>query len=310
MSDNPFSSFFGPPKPPNPFYVPKIPYMPPAATAFATPAAVTPAPAPRPPLDRLEAAIAWIRRLQKSRAELDKGTMAEWANRTRAIFKDIFGESSLMVKQIELWRLALLRGNTAKFESMLNDVEERLETLLDMTEGEGLTEAEQFLPRTFVSFNSSDIGKFRMMQAWTKSEHIPFNFYNCQLNEAINSHNPDYIKRRCRRRIRLASKFILLIGNDTYTKEQFVKPEVEAAIEKNCAMIGVNLDQSWRVNAKLTPSFMRNIGAIFLPFSPRIIQYALATYEANPNNDYTFTEAMYQCEGYRILGDKAVFRKC
>jgi hypothetical protein len=53
--------------------------------------------------------------------------MAEWASRTRAILKDIFGESSLMVKQIELWRLALMRGNTAKFESMLNDVEERLE---------------------------------------------------------------------------------------------------------------------------------------------------------------------------------------
>ena len=89
-----------------------------------------------------------------------------------------------------------------------------------------------------------------------------------------------------------------------------MKPEVEAAIEKHCAMIAVNLDHSWRVNAKLTPSFMRNIGAIFVPFSRRIIQYALATCEANPDNDYTFTEAIYQSEGYRLFGDKAVFRKC
>jgi len=100
------------------------------------------------------------------------------------------------------------------------------------------------------------------------------------------------------------------LAANTYTKEQFVKPEVEAAIEKHCAMIAVNLDHSWRVNAKLTPSFMRNIGAIFVPFSPRIIQYALATCEANPDNDYTFTEAIYQSEGYRLFGDKAVFRKC
>ncbi len=119
---------------------------------------------------------------------------------------------------------------------MLNEVEERLETLLDMTEGEGLTQVEDFLPRTFVSFSSTDIGKYRMMQAWTKSEHIPFNFYNCQLKEAINSENPDYIKRRCRRRIKLASKFVLLIGSDTYTKERFVKPEVEAALEKNAPL--------------------------------------------------------------------------
>lgn len=54
---------------------------------------------------------------------------------------------------------------------------------------------------------------------------------------------------------------------------------------------------------------MRNIGAIFVPFSPRIIQYALATYEGNPDDDYTFREAIYQNEGYRIVGDKAVFRR-
>jgi hypothetical protein len=113
-----------------------------------------------------------------------------------------------------------------------------------------------------------------MMQAWVKNEHLPFNFYNCQLKEAINSDDPDYIKRRCRRRIKLASKFILLIGSDTYTKERFVKPEVEAAVEKNCAIIGVNLDQSWKVNSKLTPSFMRNIGALFIPFSPALSSMA------------------------------------
>lgn len=145
------------------------------------------------------------------------------------------------------------------------------------------------------------------MQGWAKNEHIPFNFYNCQLKEAIKSDNPDYIKRRCRRRIKMASKFILLIGSDTHTKERFVKPEVEAAIEKKCAIIGVNLDQSWRPSPRLTPSFMCNIGAIFVPYSPGIIQHTLATYEGNPDNDYTIHEAVYQREGYRILGDKAVF---
>ncbi len=60
--------------------------------------------------------MAWIRRIQKSRAEIDKRTMADWASKVRWPFKEIFGGSSPMVKQIELWQLAFLRGKAAKFE--------------------------------------------------------------------------------------------------------------------------------------------------------------------------------------------------
>ena len=67
--------------------------------------------------------MAWIRRLQKSRVEIEKETMAQWAMKVRFIFKDIFGESSPMVKQIEVWQLALTRGTTAKFQAMVDDVE-------------------------------------------------------------------------------------------------------------------------------------------------------------------------------------------
>jgi hypothetical protein len=46
----------------------------------------------------------------------------------------------------------------------------------------------------------------------------------------------------------MAGTYILLIGNDTRLKRRFVLWETEVAIEKECRLIGVNLDNSRRVN--------------------------------------------------------------
>ena len=74
------------------------------------------------------------------------------------------------------------------------------------------------LPRTFVSFSSSDITSYHMMCAWKGHEHIDFNFYDLQLEEAIDSTNEQYIKRVCRAKLNRAGTFVLLIGSDTGTK--------------------------------------------------------------------------------------------
>lgn len=83
------------------------------------------------------------------------------------------------------------------------------------------------LPRTFVSFSSTDIHYYRLMQAWKTNKHINFNFTDCQLNTAILSENEAYIKRLCRERINMAGTLIVLIGKDTYLKHKFVKWEIE-----------------------------------------------------------------------------------
>lgn len=98
------------------------------------------------------------------------------------------------------------------------------------------------LARTFVSFSSSDIQRYHMMRAWKAREHIDCNFADFQLEEAIKSSNPYYIRSKCAAKIRRADSFVLLIGADTYTRTNFVKPEVEAAIDKGARLIGVNLN--------------------------------------------------------------------
>lgn len=155
------------------------------------------------------------------------------------------------------------------------------------------------LPRTFVGFSSADIRYYRLMQAWKNNEHIDFNFTDCQLHNEINSENEQYVKRKIRERINMAGKFVMLIGQDTKRKHKYVRWEAEVAIEKNCTIIGVNLDGSRRIQGDTCPPIIRNIGAIFVPFSPKIVAYAIENYSMHDDNDnYHYIDSVYKSLGY------------
>ena len=160
------------------------------------------------------------------------------------------------------------------------------------------------LTRTFVSFSSTDIGRYRLMCAWKAHEHVDFDFADFQLDEAINSKNPSYIKSVCRAKIRRADTFVLLIGTDTWQKTMFVKAEGEVAIEKECRLIGVNLNNC-RFKDVLCPEFFANKEAIFVPFSSRIVARAL-TWERKVEDNWYFTDHVYTNLGYDLIGDTAV----
>ncbi len=149
------------------------------------------------------------------------------------------------------------------------------------------------LPRTFVGFSSTDIHYYRLMTAWKENAHIDFNFTDCQLSTDINSENEGYVKRKCRERINMAGKFILLIGEDTRSKHKYVRWEASVAREKGCTIIGVNLDGSKRKTANCPP-IIDDIGAIFVPFKPQIIKHALENYKMNSSDNYHYKENVYR----------------
>jgi hypothetical protein len=143
------------------------------------------------------------------------------------------------------------------------------------------------------------------MCAWKANEHINFNFADFQLDEAINSQNPYYIKSVCAAKVRRTDTFVLLIGQDTYTKTVFVKDEVEVAIEKGCRLIGVNLSNN-RFKDELCPSFFANVGAMFVPFSSRIMTEALRWQKQGSALNYYFFDEVYTGLGYQLIGNTAV----
>jgi hypothetical protein len=161
------------------------------------------------------------------------------------------------------------------------------------------------LPRTFVSFSSADIGRYNLMCAWKAHENIDFNFADFQLDEAINSQRPNYIKSVCAAKIRRADTFVLLIGTDTYTKTVFVKDEVETAVEKGCRLIGVNLNNC-RSQDAWCPSFFANVGALFVSFSSRILAEALTWHSPGTHPWYYFNDTVYSQFGYELIGNTAV----
>lgn len=154
------------------------------------------------------------------------------------------------------------------------------------------------LPRTFVGFSSTDIRYYRLMQAWKAHEHIAFNFTDCQLTTEINSEDEYYIKRRCRERINMAGTYIMLIGEDTRFKYKYVRWEAEVALEKKCTIIGVNLDRARRINRSLCPPVIRDIGAVFVAFSPRIVAHAIGRYQMHDRGDYYYDDEIYRNLGY------------
>jgi hypothetical protein len=138
------------------------------------------------------------------------------------------------------------------------------------------------------------------MCAWKEHEHIDFNFTDCQLASELHSEDETYIKRKCRERINMAGKYVLLIGEDTRSKHKYVRWEAEVAIEKDCTIIGVNLDGSRSMVERTCPPIIRDIGAVFVPFSPKIIAYALEHYAMHEDGAYSYKDEVYRNLGYRV----------
>jgi hypothetical protein len=90
----------------------------------------------------------------------------------------------------------------------------------------------------------------------------------------------------------------VLIGQDTRSKHKYVRWEIDVAIEKKCRIVGINIDGSKRVVDSTCPPIIRNIGAIFVPFSPKIIAHALEDYQMHPNDDYHYKDEVYRQLGY------------
>lgn len=148
--------------------------------------------------------------------------------------------------------------------------------------------------RTFVSFSSSDIHCFRLMQAWKGHDHIDFDYIDMQLNRGINSENEAYIKSLLRNKITNSGTFIQLIGNDTKSKHKYVRWETEVAIEKNCRLIGVNLNTKRLMDDYLTPPILKDKGAIFISYSPKIIKFALDNFPKKENDNWHYEDHIYK----------------
>ena len=161
------------------------------------------------------------------------------------------------------------------------------------------------LPRTFASCSSADKGRYDLICAW-KAQSISTSTSRTSSSMRRSTRrrrttSSQYASRRSYR----ADTFLLLIGNDTYTKTLFVKGEVETAVEKECRLIGANLNNC-RFKDELCPVFFANVGALFVPFSSRIIAEALNWQRHGASPSYYFSDEVYTRLRYQLIGNTAV----
>lgn len=121
-----------------------------------------------------------------------------------------------------------------------------------------------------------DIHNYRLMQAWHKNERFDFTFVNAHdITQARDSSSEETIKRSLRTRLNASDVLVVLIGESTKNLFKYVRWEIEVAVEKGLPIIAVNLNGKRKMDDVLCPLILKSNLAVHVPFSPRIVDYAI-----------------------------------
>jgi hypothetical protein len=151
------------------------------------------------------------------------------------------------------------------------------------------------LERAMVGYAPADTPAFRLMQRWHAVEFRDFRFEHCGGGNAPHGRDEAAVKQCARSRMDDGGVYVALIGDGTAAAVPEMRWEVAIALEKNCRIIAVNLDGSRRMVPLTCPAFLRNVGAVFVAFTPRIVAHAIRTFRrGQADRDYYFHDHMYE----------------
>lgn len=160
--------------------------------------------------------------------------------------------------------------------------------------------------KTYVCFDGdADMASYRLMTAWHVNEKFSFEFNNAHdINTARDSSQEESIKRQLRERFANSKNFIVLIGEKTKNLTKFVRWEMEVALKLGLPIIGVNLNGN-RSRDDRCPPAIRDELVVYVPFRPKIIEYALRNWPddcANLKKASVTGERVYSDDIYKSLG--------
>lgn len=140
--------------------------------------------------------------------------------------------------------------------------------------------------KTFVSFASENIVSYRLMCAWKKNQRIAFDFHDAHdLNIALDTSQPDTIRRRLRERLSNTKQVVLLVGDETRAvaarPSRFLHYEVEVIQRLGLPVVFANLNSVRVVQSARLPVKLASQYSISVSFQPTIIKYALDEFVAS-----------------------------
>jgi hypothetical protein len=138
--------------------------------------------------------------------------------------------------------------------------------------------------KTYVAFASEDIKSYWLMKAWHENANFDFNFIDAHdLNIALDTSQPETIRRRLRERLANTKQSIVLISDTTKPKaartSSFLYYEIEVIAKLRLPVVFANLNQSRGIQtAKLPTKLSAPYYTMSASFQPKIIKYALDEY--------------------------------
>jgi hypothetical protein len=163
--------------------------------------------------------------------------------------------------------------------------------------------------KTFVSFASEDINSYWLMTAWKANKKIDFNFHDAHdLNTALDTSQPETIRRRLRERLANTKQVVMLLGEDTRRvagrASRFLYYEVEVIRRLELPIVFANLNGSRSAQAGRMPLLLQDDYTMSVSFQPAIIRYALDDWvERHPTERKTKSgHYHYEDSAYDRLG--------
>ena len=163
--------------------------------------------------------------------------------------------------------------------------------------------------KTYVAFDSRDIGFYNLMLAWNKNENMEFNFHNAHdLNTARDTSSDDQIKRKLRERLSNTKQVVLLGSTDARAKAQdhssFLAYELDVMKELNLPVVIANLDMNRVVAEKNIPRQLYETDhfTVSVSFQPKIIEFALDKYVQEFDSTTKTGHCQYDESVYKRLG--------
>ena len=134
--------------------------------------------------------------------------------------------------------------------------------------------------KTYVAFASEDIKSYWLMTAWKANKGIDFNFFDAHaINTALDTSQPETIRRRLRERLVNTKQCVVLVSDTTRPKaarsSSFLYYEVEVIERLNLPIVFANINMYHGVQESKLPEVSKSRYSISVPFSPAIIKYAL-----------------------------------
>lgn len=163
--------------------------------------------------------------------------------------------------------------------------------------------------KTYVAFASEDIKSYWLMEAWRDNDHIDFNFVDAHnLATALDTSQPDTIRRRLRERLN-NTKQVVLLGSATCKSKagktsSFIHYEVETIVALNLPVVVANLDGDRKIDRNFIPQALldEDYYTLSVSLQPTIIMHALDNYAIEYATSTKTGQYEYSASVYAKLG--------